>query len=127
MDDDPGVGRALQRTLRGHHVTLTHSGREAMNYLNSPRAFDIVFCDLMMAEVSGMELYEHVRATTPGLEAHFVFMTGGAFTPQAKDFVVSVKNPVLEKPFDVSAIQELIRSVAQGAPNPHAPHSDANQ
>ena len=118
VDDEPAVGRALQRTLRGHQVTLALSGREAMGYLRSPDSFDIIFCDLMMAEVSGMELYEHVRQTT-GQHTRFAFVTGGAFTPQAKEFLATIPNPILEKPFDVDEIHDLIRNVRTMSPPTH--------
>ena len=39
---------------------------------------------------------------------HFVFMTGGAFTQQAKDFLSGVENPVVEKPFDIRALRVLV-------------------
>ncbi len=39
-----------------------------------------------------------------------VFVTGGAFTVRAREFLESVPNPRLVKPFDVEALVELVRS-----------------
>ena len=62
----------------------------------------------MMADVTGMDLYERVRERHPGLERRFVFMTGGAFTPRAQRFVAETPNRCLEKPF---AHEQLLDAV----------------
>ncbi len=108
VDDEQNVVRALQRALREHHVSVALSGSEALSMLDSEQTFDLVFCDLMMADLSGMDVYEAVKRRYPGVESRFVFMTGGAFTPAAKEFLATVPNPVLEKPFDLRAIQKLL-------------------
>jgi PAS domain S-box-containing protein len=109
VDDEPSILRALQRALRDHHVSIALSGSEALDVLDSGQDFELVFCDLMMANLSGMDLYEAVRQRYPGFESRFVFMTGGAFTPQAKEFLSAVPNPLMEKPFDIRAVQRLVR------------------
>ncbi|MDD9943008.1 MAG: response regulator [Myxococcales bacterium] len=108
VDDEPSVARALQRALRNHDVAVALSGREALQLLSEPPRFDIVFCDLMMADMSGMDLFAAVKERDPGMEDHFVFMTGGAFTERAKDFVATVDNQLLEKPFDIHKVQALV-------------------
>jgi PAS domain S-box-containing protein len=108
VDDEPSVVRALQRALREHELGVAFSGVEALQVLDSGQTFDIVFCDLMMAQLSGMEVFETVKQRFPQLQERFVFMTGGAFTQQAKDFLSGVTNPVVEKPFDIRALRSLV-------------------
>jgi PAS domain S-box-containing protein len=108
VDDEPSVVRALQRALREHDLVVAFSGTEALEVIESGQVFDIVFCDLMMAQLSGMEVYDTVRRRWPGMQERFVFMTGGAFTQQAKDFLTTVPNPVVEKPFDIRALRALV-------------------
>ncbi|MBN1206659.1 MAG: PAS domain S-box protein [Myxococcaceae bacterium] len=111
IDDEPGVGRALARMIGGQHtVAVVESGQEALERLLSAGPFDVVFCDLMMPDISGMDVYERVRELKPGLAARFVFMTGGAFTPRAREFLETVPNGWLEKPFDV---QQMLRLLSQ--------------
>jgi hypothetical protein len=55
----------------------------------------------MMADVSGMKVFEEVRRARPGLERAFVFMTGGVFDPRVADFLASIDNDCVDKPFDV--------------------------
>jgi two-component system cell cycle sensor histidine kinase/response regulator CckA len=108
VDDEPSVVRALQRALREHELVVAFSGAEAIEVLDSGQQFDLVFCDLMMAQLSGMEVFDIVKRRFPGLAERFVFMTGGAFTQQAKDFLSGVENPVVEKPFDIRALRVLV-------------------
>jgi CheY-like chemotaxis protein len=108
VDDEPSVVRALQRALREHELVVAFSGAEAIEVLDSGQHFDLVFCDLMMAQLSGMEVFDIVKRRFPGLAERFVFMTGGAFTQQAKDFLSGVENPVVEKPFDIRALRVLV-------------------
>lgn len=108
VDDEPLVGRSIRRALRGHHVQVFSSGREAIERLCADEPFDLVFCDLMMPETSGMEVYEKVSAHRPDLASRFVFMTGGAFTTQAREFLESTPVVCLHKPFELDQIRELV-------------------
>ena len=108
VDDEPSVVRALQRALREHDLVVAFSGVEAIEVLDSGQEFDLIFCDLMMAQLSGMEVFDIVRRRFPDLLDRFIFMTGGAFTQQAKDFLSGVSNPVVEKPFDIRALRLLV-------------------
>jgi CheY-like chemotaxis protein len=78
------VGKALSRILAADHDTVAvQSGREALARLESD-TFDVVLCDLMMPEMTGMDLYEELRERLPDCAARMVFLSGGAFTPRAR-------------------------------------------
>jgi signal transduction histidine kinase/ActR/RegA family two-component response regulator len=110
VDDEPGIGAAIRRMLFEHHeVQMTTSTAEAKRLLEYDRAFDLILCDLLMPESSGIDLYEWLRESYPRLAEQVVFMTGGAFTPQALAFVREAPNPVLEKPIELETLQSLIR------------------
>ncbi len=120
VDDEPLLLRAMSDLLASaHDVVVAQSGRQALDLLRSDRAFDVVVADLMMADVNGMELYEAVRVDHPGLEERILFMTGGAFTLRARDFLAEVSNPRIEKPF---AREDLLSALAacmtKGSPTP---------
>jgi nitrogen-specific signal transduction histidine kinase len=110
VDDDPGVGKALHQLLEGEHdVKCFESPQAALQELLNERGYDLVFCDLMMPKLSGMDLFEVLRYNRPGYEAKLVFMTGGAFTPAATRFLAQVPNQRIEKPFSLSILQRLIQ------------------
>lgn len=50
---------------------------------------------------------EHAARVAPAMLERMVFMTGGAFTPQAKAFLARVANERVEKPFDSKKLRAL--------------------
>lgn len=112
VDDEPDITAILARVLRHYDVAVACSGREALQILSTD-TFDAVLCDLMMGDMTGMDVYDHVAKTRPGDERRIVFMTGGAFTHRARDFLDSVSNPRLTKPFDVDEADAALRTVIE--------------
>ncbi|MCA9531175.1 MAG: PAS domain S-box protein [Myxococcales bacterium] len=113
IDDEALVGRAFARILRGHQVVVAESGRAALALVEG-KQFDLIFCDLMMPDLSGMDFYEVLRQRQPELCERIVFMTGGAFTPRAREFVSSVENLVLEKPIDLFEVRSYVSQQLEG-------------
>jgi PAS domain S-box-containing protein len=107
IDDEPMVGQLVASTLSGHEVVAETSARSALARLASDAAFDLILCDMMMPEVSGMDFYEQVAVE---LRSKIVFLTGGAFTDGAKSFLDSVPNRRLSKPFDIDALTSVLVS-----------------
>ena len=68
----------------------------------------MVLCDLMMPGLSGMELHERLARSAPEVARRMVFLTGGAFTDGAREFLARVPNPRIEKPFEPSALREAV-------------------
>ena len=84
------------------------SAREARDLFAAGEHFDVTLCDLLMPEESGMQLFEHVLRERPELAPRFIFMTGGAFLPEAERFLQKISNPRIEKPFEVAAVRRLV-------------------
>jgi CheY-like chemotaxis protein len=109
VDDDETGARSLSRVLRPHDVTITHDGRQALDAILAGKQFDVILCDLMMPEMTGMELHRELSRARPELLDRMIFMTGGAFTPAAREFIDRVPNDCLEKPCAPEAIRALIQ------------------
>jgi two-component system cell cycle response regulator len=109
VDDEAAIGRTLARALRGYEVVVFDNAREALERIVAGDRFDLVLCDLVMADMTGMDLYEEVVRLAPVQAQGFVFVTAGAVTTRARDFVRTVPNLVLAKPFDVQKIRDLVR------------------
>jgi len=109
VDDEPLVGRSIRRALKGHDVEVVSGGAAAIELLLEGRPFDVIFCDLMMPTVSGMDVFERVSEANPEIAERFVFMTGGAFTPRAHRFLETTENEALEKPFDLRLVREIVQ------------------
>jgi CheY-like chemotaxis protein len=116
VEDEDAVAAGLRLLLeQEYHVDVAHTGQEALAKLSSGAAFDAVLCDLMMPGMSGIELFHVLASTSPGVEEKLVFMTGGAFTPEAEAFLEEVTNPRVEKPFDFASVDALLRRAATRA------------
>jgi CheY-like chemotaxis protein len=109
VDDDRLVGRAIARILSPpHDVHVVESAEAALALLGAGPAFDLVLCDLMMPGMTGVELYERTVAIAPAMASRIAFLTGGAFTPQAREFVRRVSTPCLEKPVGALALRTIV-------------------
>jgi CheY-like chemotaxis protein len=113
IDDEPLLGQTLRFAFQDKHdVEVASSGREALERLANDAAFDLVLCDLMMPDVSGEHVYRAVSERAPGLLPRFVFMTGGAFTERAQEFLAHFGGRQLEKPFNIDEVEALLSEVS---------------
>ncbi|MDC0712283.1 response regulator [Stigmatella sp. ncwal1] len=112
VDDDRMVGVAIRRALqREHEVVVLTEAREALERLAAGEPFDLILCDMMMPEMSGMELHEELFRVSSRAAGRMVFLTGGAFTPRAREFLGRVGNPCMEKPFLPEELRQLVQSL----------------
>jgi DNA-binding NtrC family response regulator len=119
VDDERFVAEALRLVLSDEfEVVATTSATDALQWLVSGDWFDIILCDVMMPIVNGVELRNRVHAARPDLAARIVLTTGGIYWDRVNELLDSVPNPVLEKPFDLGALRELIRRRTAGEPPP---------
>ncbi len=108
VDDEPAALRSLHRQLSGHRVQFASTGDEAVA-LYRTQPFDLVFCDLMMPRYSGKDVYEAFQEMGAEHVRRLVFMTGGAFTPDAREFIAGIENTCLKKPIEKRTLQKVIR------------------
>jgi signal transduction histidine kinase/CheY-like chemotaxis protein len=111
LDDDRPVAAALALELEDHDVVVAESGREALEILRHDQDFDVILCDLMMPEVSGMDVYESLRLLSPTLQGRVVLMTGGAFTARARQFLATVDAMMIEKPFHPGQLHAVVHAL----------------
>lgn len=114
--DDEGAIRSLgaRALMPRHTVHQVAGGRDALELLQTLDPVDVVLCDLMMPDKSGMELYREVVAARPELRDRFVFMTGGGYTAEAVAFVAETPCPVLQKPMGAAALRDAVARVLAG-------------
>jgi signal transduction histidine kinase len=109
IDDFPALGRTISRALTDHDVTAVSRADDAFALLEAGEAFDVVLCDLLMPETAGSRVFERLKAEWPELARNVIFMTGGAFTPESREFLEQSAQPVLTKPFSVDELRALVR------------------
>src|SRR5690606_11143003 len=74
VDDEPMVANALRRTLSAEHdVVICHAATEAIERIRAGERFDVILCDLMMPELTGMDLHDVLAADAPEQAARMLF------------------------------------------------------
>jgi CheY-like chemotaxis protein len=115
IDDEPGMTQLLGRILRNGHVVVQECDpRRAVARVVAGERFDLVLCDLMMAPIGGLEVYEGVAQAAPEMAARFMIMTGGTTSYELERKVASWRQGVLYKPFNVADVLALVRSKLEG-------------
>lgn len=98
IDDDARVLTVVHRMLSSiHDVVTIASARDALDLLQN-EAFDVIICDLLMPDMSGMDFYRKVATTYPDVAWRIIFLSGGANAELATAFFATVPNVALQKP-----------------------------
>jgi PAS domain S-box-containing protein len=123
VDDEKLVGATVRRAIeREHDVETLDSARAALEHILAGTQFDVILCDLIMPHMTGMDLYDELKAKAPDNVERMIFLTGGAFTPRAGEFLATVENLRLEKPFDLGLLRAAVNArVAESAGPPERP------
>jgi PAS domain S-box-containing protein len=108
IDDEANILRTLQRALPNFEVTTTHSATEAIEQLRAGERFDLILCDLLMPQMSGMQFYAHLQQEFEALASRVIFMTGGTFTDESRESVEVSGRPLVEKPFDLHKLRQIL-------------------
>ena len=110
VDDDPVVGKSFDRVLsgKGYAVITASNGREALNKLEA-EDYDVVFTDIKMPGMSGLEMAERVKERRPWLPV--VIVTGYASPGNQARAEAAGVSGFLRKPLS----PEMIEGSAQRA------------
>ena len=110
VDDDPVVSKSFDRVLsgKGYAVITASNGQEALSKLEA-EDYDVVYADIKMPGMSGLEMAEQVKARRPWLPV--VIVTGyGSPDNEARAEAAGVSG-FLRKPLS----PEMIEGSAQKA------------
>ena len=112
VDDEPQIRRALDRLLGStYEVSPSSNGAEALARLLAGETFDVILCDLLMPQMTGIELYEEMERRWPDQAARAVFLTGGTITDTARVFVDRHAARIIRKPFERGEIEAMVATV----------------
>jgi len=90
---------------------------DALTRVLAGEAFDIILCDIMMPEMTGMDFHRELIRLRPEIAERVVFMSGGVFTPGVRSFLEEIPNRRIDKPLDIDALRRLIQ---EALPAPHS-------
>ncbi len=114
VDDEMAVIRSLRRLLeRDHDVLAARSGEEALSIVKSSSRIDIVLYDVSMPRLGGKAFYEEIERHHLPIANRIIFVSSGASDSDITAFLMKTGNPVVEKPFDLELLGDLIGSLIQ--------------
>lgn len=115
VDDEPSLLRTIQRILEKYHdVTTAQGGRTALEILNQKDcSFDLIITDFSMPDVSGADLYHFLANKKAGLEHRVIFVSGGIDPVQHKEFLATLSNPCIAKPFTKEELLQVVNMMLE--------------
>lgn len=112
IDDEPVLLEMVKNILTDDHEVVSYvSATEAFERLRSDQDFDLILCDLIMADMSGMAFYERLKELDVELMKRVVFVTGGAFTEPFVRFLDGVSNYCIKKPFGAERLKKTVNEL----------------
>jgi len=112
VDDEPEVAELLAEILRsaGLETTVTHSGSEALQWLEQ-HTCDLILSDIRMPEMDGPALCRALEERHPELAKRMAFITGDTLSASIAPFLKETGLPWLEKPFTPEQVLELVARI----------------
>lgn len=123
IEDDGDVARTFQYWLRRSYVcdlTWAASGDQAEQILGEGSSYDMIFLNLVLPDVSGVEVLRRIKARMP--DTPVVVITGYAHTHLAQEAMTLGVVGFYTKPFDTDSFRELFQTYRIRA---RAPEDDA--
>lgn len=112
IDDDPLVSATFKIMLakQNHEPVAANSCHQALQKL-AQDDFDIVFCDMIMPDVEGLETIVKIRDINPRIP--IIAMSGGGRTGKLDFLQVARKagaDDILRKPFSADALARAVEA-----------------
>lgn len=115
VDDEKNICDLLKVALEqiGCAVETTTEGPQAIGWAHE-HTYDAIFLDIKMPGMNGVEVLKNLRKVQPN--AAFVMITGYAGSDLVDESLSSGAFVCLSKPFGISQVQDIIRTLYDGAP-----------
>ncbi|TIS97164.1 PAS domain S-box protein [Mesorhizobium sp.] len=113
VDDEDEIAGILAELLdrQGFTCDLSASGEDAKALVRT-NDYDIILCDIRMADGDGPSFFYWLQEAKPHLVRHIGFVTGDTLGPAAGRFLERSGRPVIEKPFRPEDVSRLVRLLA---------------
>jgi PAS domain S-box-containing protein len=118
IDDEPLVAEMLCRTLRREHeISVDSCGRDALQRILGGARFDAILSDVMMPNMTGLELFEELTRAVPDQARRMIFLSGGVFSTQTRARLDELGAPQLAKPVDNAELRRWVKRMVTGEPS----------
>jgi CheY-like chemotaxis protein len=115
IERDPEVRAAMSRLARQNHEVFGVAGwEEARRLLDDGHEMDAILCDTATSNQDARAIYQGLLKKNLDLAARLVFCTGDACPPGLRQFMASIPNQRLEKPFTERELDACLQSMPPG-------------
>jgi len=113
VDDEPRVAEMLQRVLRrDHEVVAVSCGKDALDQVKAGGWFDAIVTDVMMPNMTGLELLDELVQIAPEQAKRLILLSGGVFTPETRARLEEIGTLQLEKPTNSNELRRAVMTIA---------------
>jgi DNA-binding NtrC family response regulator len=118
VDDELNIRRVLERAFakEGYQVQTAEGGHQALRLL-AETPCDLMLTDVVMPDMTGLELLKRARQQHPNLQV--VLMTAYGTIPTAVEAMRAGAYDFLTKPLDMEVLRKVVRNALREAT--HAP------
>ena len=111
VDDYKSVTDVIERVLvaEGYVVYVCHTSKDALEYINNNPKTRVALIDLILPDLSGLELIKEIRKTNQTL--YIIIMTGYADLLGKENIEKAGANDLLIKPFSIQRLQNIIKDI----------------
>jgi PAS domain S-box-containing protein len=112
VEDEEDLLNFIEAALKiyGYTVRSTKSPKAALQICSDKtEAFDLLITDVIMPDMNGKELTEHIKAIQPSL--HVLYISGYTADIVAQRGILDQETNFLQKPFTTKALAEKIHSI----------------
>jgi len=112
VDDEPDILKFLSHLLatEGHQVETADNSSDALEMIKS-RRYSLILLDIKLPDMSGIELYQHIKKIAPSLTRRVVFITGDVTGSDTRKFLTENKASYITKPFDIKQLKEELNRI----------------
>ncbi len=109
VDDELNIRRILEQafTKEGYQVYTAEGGHQALRLLNE-KQIDLMLTDVVMPDMTGLELLKRAREKIPNLQV--ILMTAFGMIPTAVEAMRSGAYDFLTKPLDMDVLRKVVRN-----------------
>jgi CheY-like chemotaxis protein len=112
IDDDLPIINLLSRffVLEGCKVEKALDGKSALEKMDAT-PFDFITCDVRKTGMDGVTFYQELKQKKSPYLNKIIFVTGDTTSHQIQEFLTSIENPLLRKPFELHDIREVVQGL----------------
>ena len=117
-DDEPHIGRIIKMKLEQgpFQVTLAYDGQEALDLLEADSSIAVVLLDLMMPNVSGLDVLSAMRASEKWRDVPCIILTAAGQEEQHLRAMQLGATAFMTKPFSPKRLYARVAELTASAP-----------